>query len=57
MNLSHHTVEEAVYNFDSTWDQDKQVLVRDAGTESMENKIEISTKANQTAETKDVGVS
>lgn len=55
MNLSQHTTD--VHGFDSTFEQDKQVLVRDAGTETTLTAGETSEKENQTVETKDVGVS
>lgn len=55
MNLSHHTGE--VYGFDSTWEQDRQVLVRDAGTETSAVEVDTAISSNQTVETKEIGVS
>lgn len=55
MNLSQHNGE--VYGFDSTWDEDRQVLVRDAGTETSIAQVEKADIAQQILETKDIGVS
>ncbi|CRL01838.1 CLUMA_CG015176, isoform A [Clunio marinus] len=54
MNLSDYSSE--VVGFDSTWDQDKQVLVKDAGTEAMESRLEVSDQSLSTVESKDVGI-
>lgn len=54
MNLSEYSSE--VVGFDSTWDVDKQVLVRDSGTDAMESLLEVSDKSLSTSETKEVGV-
>lgn len=43
-----------VVGFDSTWDkqvQDKQVLVRDSGTDAMESALEFNDKSSSTQET------
>lgn len=55
MNLSQHNGD--VYGFDSTWDQDRQVLVRDAGTETSTNQVEKTDFSQQTLEKNDIGVS
>lgn len=55
MNLSQHNSD--VYGFDSTFEQDKEVHVRDAETETNFAARETSEKENQTVETKDIGVS
>lgn len=54
MNLSEKTSE--VVGFDSTWDEDKEVFVKDTGTEVMENQLEVSDKNIGTKETKEMGV-
>lgn len=48
-----------VVGFDSTWDKDKdkQLLVRDSGTDVMENNLELSNKLSFTQETSDISVS
>lgn len=55
MNLSEYSTE--VVGFDSTWDEDKQVLVKDAGTDAMESRLEVVDKSMSTVETKEIGVS
>lgn len=55
MNLSQHTTN--VFGFDSTFEQDKQVLVRDSSTETTSTAGETSESGNQTGEMKDIGVS
>lgn len=54
MNLSEYSSE--VVGFDSTWDKDKQVLVRDAGTDVMQTGIELVNKFTSTVETSEIGV-
>ena len=54
MNLSEFSSE--VVGFDSTWDEDRQVLVRDASTDVMDNKLKVSDKSITTKETKEIGV-
>lgn len=54
MNLSEYSSE--VVGFDSTWDKDQQVLVKDAGTDVMENLVEYSEKSQSTNETAEIGV-
>lgn len=54
MNLSEYSSE--VVGFDSTWDRDKQVLVKDAATDVMETGTEISDKFTSTKETNEIGV-
>lgn len=55
MSLSEYSTE--VVGFDSTWDEDRQVLVRDAGTDAMESRLEVVDKSMSTVETKEIGVS
>lgn len=55
MNLSEFSSD--VIGFDSTWDKDEQVLVRDAGTDAMEIKTEVSDISLSTSETAEIGVS
>lgn len=55
MNLSLYSSD--VVGFDSTWDEDKQVLVKDSGTDAMQSLLEVSDKSLSTFETKEVGVS
>lgn len=54
MNLSEYSSE--VVGFDSTWDKDQQVLVKDAGTDVMENLVQYSEKSQSTNETAEIGV-
>lgn len=54
MNLSEYSSE--VVGFDSTWDVDKQVRVRDSGTDTMESRLEFSDKSTSTSEMKETGV-
>lgn len=54
MNLSEHSSE--VVGFDSTWDRDKQVLVKDAATDVMSIGIQLLDKLTSTNETKEIGV-
>lgn len=54
MNLSEYSSE--VVGFDSTWDRDKQVLVKDASTDVIETGTEISDKFTSTNETNEIGV-
>jgi hypothetical protein len=54
MNLSEYSSD--VVGFESTWDSDKQVLVRDSGTSTMESQTEVSHKNVSTSETKEIGV-
>lgn len=54
MNLSEHSSN--VVGFDSTWDEDKQVHVKDAGTDALESRLEVHDKCFG-SETRDVGVS
>lgn len=55
MNLSEFSSD--VVGFDSTWDKDKQVLVRDAGTDAMETLLEATDKSSSTNEKSEIGVS
>lgn len=55
-NLTEHSTD--VVGWDSTWDSDKQVHVRDSSTETLENSVEITEKNIGTSEqTKEIGVS
>lgn len=55
-NLTEHSSD--VVGWDSTWDTDKQVHVRDSSTETLENSVEVSEKNIGTSEqTKEIGVS
>lgn len=54
MNLSEYSSE--VVGFDSTWDRDKQVLVKDAATDVMSLGIQLLDKLCSTNETKEIGV-
>ncbi|XP_070500177.1 uncharacterized protein [Chironomus tepperi] len=54
-NLTEHSTD--VVGWDSTWDTEKQVHVRDSSTETLENSVEISEKSIGTSEqTKEIGV-
>lgn len=54
MNLSEYSSE--VVGFDSTWDQDKEVLVKDAATDVMSIGIQLLDKLTTTTETREIGV-
>ena len=54
MNLSEYSTE--VVGFDSTWDKDRQTLVKDAATDVMETGTEVSDKFTSTKETSEIGV-
>lgn len=54
MNLSEFSSE--VVGFDSTWNRDKQVLVKDAATDVMDSGMQISDKFTITSETIEIGV-
>lgn len=54
MNLSEYSSD--VVGFDSTWDVDRQVLVKDSSTDAMESQMEVSDKSCSTIETKEIGV-
>lgn len=55
MNLSFYTSE--VIGFDSTYDSNKEVFIRDTGTDTMDNKMEVTDKLICTTERLDVSVS
>lgn len=54
-NFSEHSGD--VVGFDSTWEKDKQVQVRDSGTDAMESTLEFTDKSSFTQETSDIAVS
>lgn len=55
MNLSEYSSE--VVGFDSTFDKDKEVMVRDAGTDAMEPDLKTSDSSTSTNDRKETGVS
>lgn len=55
MNLSDFSSE--VVGFDSTFDKDKEVMVRDAGTDAMESELKTSDSSTSTNDRKETGVS
>lgn len=54
MDLSEYSSESV--GFDSTWDRDKQVLVKDAATDVMSLGIQLLDKLSSTNETNEIGV-
>lgn len=55
MNLSNYSSE--VVGFDSTFDKDKEVMVRDASTDVMESNLKFAETSTSTNEKRDFAVS